>query len=278
MRSRIIAVPIFAACVVVAAACGSDSDSKDKAPTKAEYITSADKICETGDKKLEDETKDLDANDDQDFNKYRDLTVASLEDQLKQLRDLTPPEGDADAVDKVYDSLQSAVDALDKATPETLTDVVPKLEEASTLAKDYGMKTCGQEDEAEPETTGSRTTAPAANAPTKEEYIVEADEICSSLQQEFGTAAANISDTSPEADIEVFQETVSASIRDHADQLRALTPPAGDEDTLDGVYSELEGVADTIETTPANELLTIDDPFAAADQAAQDYGFQVCGS
>ncbi|MBJ8346100.1 hypothetical protein [Antrihabitans sp. YC2-6] len=122
------------------------------------------------------------------------------------------------------------------------------------------------------------TSAAAADAPTKEEYIVEADAICTSLQAEFQEAASGIEDTSPEGDIVQFQETVTESIRDHADQLRDLTPPEGDEDTLDDVYTELEGVADTIESTPPSQLLSIDDPFEAADQKAQEYGFTVCGS
>lgn len=278
MRTRILAAPILAACVAVAAACGSDSDSGSEAkiPTKADYIKQADEICSAAHDKVEDETKDLDQSSDADFQKYVEAMVTSTQDELTQLRALTPPEGDAEAVNKIYDAVDDAISTIDDQGPEGLPEAGPKLAEAGSLAKDYGFEVCGQDSGSEPATTA---TATPADAPTKAEYITEADAICTSMQQEFQAAALQLN-ANPEdvAALGTFQDAATALVRDHVSQLRALTQPVGDEAVLENVYSELDGAADTIESTPTADLLTINDPFENADAAAQEYGFTVCGS
>ncbi|MBJ8346099.1 hypothetical protein [Antrihabitans sp. YC2-6] len=145
MRSRIIAVPLFALCVAVATGCSSDSssDAKAEAPTKAEYITSADNICKELETQFDEDTKDLDPSNEADLADFKDAIVSGLREQLVKLRALTPPEGDAQTVDAIYDEVEAGADKIDNLSPDEIGQGDNPLEKADELATDYGMKECG---------------------------------------------------------------------------------------------------------------------------------------
>jgi len=115
------------------------------------------------------------------------------------------------------------------------------------------------------------------SAPTKADYIAQADDICAADQEEIQTAAADVSgDPDDPATQEVVTNDVLPIYQDQLDELRALTPPEGDEEATGGIYDALEEALAAIEEDPA----AIGDPttFADANEQAVDYGLEVCGA
>lgn len=114
-------------------------------------------------------------------------------------------------------------------------------------------------------------------APTKAEYITQADDICAADQEEIQTAAADVSgDPSDPATQEVVTNDVLPIYQDQLDELRGLTPPEGDEEATEGIYNALEEALSAVEEDPA----AIGDPttFADANEQATEYGLEVCGA
>lgn len=115
------------------------------------------------------------------------------------------------------------------------------------------------------------------SAPTKAEYITQADDICAADQEEIQTAAADVSgDPSDAATQEVVTNDVLPIYQEQLDELRALTPPEGEEEATAGIYDALEEALAAIEEDPA----AIGDPttFADANEQAVDFGLEVCGA
>lgn len=115
------------------------------------------------------------------------------------------------------------------------------------------------------------------DAPTKAEYITQADDICAADQEEIQTAAADVSgDPSDPATQEVVTNDVLPIYQDQLDELRGLTPPEGEEDATEGIYDALEEALAAIEEDPA----AIGDPttFADANEQAVAFGLEVCGA
>jgi hypothetical protein len=141
---------------------------------------------------------------------------------------------------------------------------------------------CGDDDE---ETTAGATGATGATgaggpAPTKDEFIAEADRLCQraedELDQEFeGGAPISPPDLARDVIVPMQQELI--------DDLRALTPPADDESQIEAILNRLQTGVDQLEDDPALFERSLDSPkvledvYADARQRASEYGFAVCG-
>lgn len=137
---------LCALAVLPAALLGIACSGED-APTQEDYIAQADEICREADEAL-------DAVIQEDFGTQQpsrqDLTefttaeaVPNLEGQLEELRALTPPEGDEETVNAIYESLSAAIEKI-AADPLAAIDQPPAdFQEASRLASEYGMEECG---------------------------------------------------------------------------------------------------------------------------------------
>lgn len=114
-------------------------------------------------------------------------------------------------------------------------------------------------------------------APTKTAYIAEGDAICKTSQTQFEAIVKDLPNDveAPESQAAISDEVVPL-YRDQIEQLRALTPPEGDEDVTAEIYDAAEAGFDTIEENPS----ALDDAgtFKEADALATDYGFEVCGN
>jgi hypothetical protein len=71
----------------------------------------------------------------------RDVIIPNFEGQLSELRALPPPEADEDAVNEIYDELESAIEEA-KDDPASLATSDPFVD-ATALAHDYGLSNCG---------------------------------------------------------------------------------------------------------------------------------------
>ena len=125
---------------------------------------------------------------------------------------------------------------------------------------------------------GSEESGPAP--PTNEKFITEADTICATglaqMQDAVRTTFGNEAPTEEEATAFTTTETVPMLTAQIAD-LKALTPPEGDEATVEAIWDAMEEGLGTIEDDPASVLA---DPIPMVDalELARSYGFRSCGN
>jgi hypothetical protein len=138
-------VALASAAVLFGAGCGGndDSASSEPAPTKSAYITEGDAICSADQVKFEAIVKDLpnDVEAPESQKAITDEIVPLLRNQVEQLRDLTPPEGDEAATAEIYDEVDQALNKVEQ-DPSAL-DSASTFEKANNLATDYGFEVCG---------------------------------------------------------------------------------------------------------------------------------------
>ena len=136
-----------------------------------------------------------------------------------------------------------------------------------------GLTACGDDEE---------------SGPTKAEFIEEADAICREGEEKVEEIArAGFADPSnPTGDevLAILEEAVPIQ-RDVIDQVRELDKPEGDEDEIDEFLTLADEATDKVEEIrdPQAAIAAIQaadspqDPYYEADQAAQEYGLEVCG-
>lgn len=127
----------------------------------------------------------------------------------------------------------------------------------------------------------SSTTTAAAPPLTKEEYITQADKICTDGDAAINAAAtdAAIGPSSTETEINDFVTgTVLPNIQSQVDQISALTPPAGDEDQVGALVDALNTAVTTATDDPSTVTGSSAGPFAEVDKLAKDYGLKACGA
>lgn len=126
--------------------------------------------------------------------------------------------------------------------------------------------------------SSSDEPAPTNAAPTKAAYIAEADAICTADEAEMAAIDENLPDDldSAEARVAGAKEAI-AVLRDRVEQLRALTPPEGDEEETAAIFEAYDEFIELGEENPG----FVDE--SAAEEAltkiralASDYGFKAC--
>ena len=114
---------------------------------------------------------------------------------------------------------------------------------------------------------------------TTDEYIVQADAICSESDAQnsvaFRQAFGNEQPTTEAAAAYVGDVLVPA-LETQLEQVRALEPPEGDAETVNAIWDEIGGVIETMKEDPEGAL-GIEDPFAEVTPEAEAYGFKSCG-
>jgi hypothetical protein len=137
------------------------------------------------------------------------------------------------------------------------------------------------------DTTGGSTSESdsGGEAPTKAAFIKEADKICTDDEDELTgeiTAFAKENDIPIEKEepnedqqAELFHAVVLPNIAKQAEELAELTPPEGDEETIEDLTDTLsEEVAEAEEESG----LPGEDTLKGATDKAKAYGFKSCGS
>ena len=116
---------------------------------------------------------------------------------------------------------------------------------------------------------------------TKEEYVAQGNAICEEGDKEieagFREVAPANQQPTPEEIETVVSETLVPSVQGQIDDLRALSPPEGDEETLNAIYDDAQAALDSIEADPS--ILSAGDspdPFADVNQRIGDYGLTAC--
>ena len=267
--------------VIGLAACGDG-------PSKESFVADADGICRAESAPLASVKAPTSF---PELSETARTIAAAVDSQLPKLRALDRPSGDDAPVDAMLGSLggvSEAAKALQGAasrndeggTATAVRDIAARAKSASDRGRAYGFAACG----------GS--TQPAANASMegaktilKAGYVVRAEALCNE--------ASSALDDIPEASslrgearvIETGVRILDTLVAD----LRALTPPPGDEATLHEFYAAQQQVIDKAKEAGAaagagNERLfgTIVEQFkvltTAANAKADAYGIADCGT
>jgi hypothetical protein len=114
---------------------------------------------------------------------------------------------------------------------------------------------------------------------TKEDYVVEVNQICREANEDAILAAGESLPENPDADdIRTYwNETARPSIEERIDEIRAVEVPEGDEDVIDSYLAALEDGTDaTQEQVDAGRATEGPDLYAEANRIAEEYGLTEC--
>ena len=134
---------------------------------------------------------------------------------------------------------------------------------------------CGDDDE--PAGTGGSS---GGDALTKEQFLEQGNAICAAGNAELDAEGATLGTAPTPGEIEDFAlNELVPNVQNQIDELRGLTPPEGDEETVDEILKAAEEGVAAIEQNPASAFDDGGaDPFGQANQLAADYGLVACGS
>jgi hypothetical protein len=107
---------------------------------------------------------------------------------------------------------------------------------------------------------------------TKEEFITQADEICTEGNEELATEEQ----PDPENLDAFITDTLAPNLQEQHDGIAALGVPEGDEEEIESLLDNLQEGIDALEEDP--NTLTEGGPFVEVNRQATEYGLQVCGS
>lgn len=145
MTTRMLAAVCTASVTFAFTACGGDEEKKPL--SKADYIAKGDAICKKESAKSDAAAEKLtEQSSAADFAEFKKVLVPALEAQVSGLRDLEPPEADADKLNAIYDQVADVTKKIKAAEPANF----PTLFEADPFGKPnaeataYGFKVCGQ--------------------------------------------------------------------------------------------------------------------------------------
>lgn len=132
--------------LAIAGCGGSDDSSSSDAPTKAEFVAQADEICQGASDSLTEAQSQLgaDATDAEAIAFINDTYLPELKDESSQIKALTPPEGDEEAIDSITAALDDGINTIESDPEALLAGATDPLADATAQAKDYGLKVCGQ--------------------------------------------------------------------------------------------------------------------------------------
>jgi hypothetical protein len=264
------------------AACGGGGPSKDT------FVAEADRICRADSAPLASVKAPTSF---PELSETAQTIATAVDAQLPRLRALDRPSGGGAPLDTMLGSLGGVAEAAktlqdaasrndEGGTATAARHLAARAKSASDSGRAYGFATCG----------GS--LQPAANASVegaktvlKAGYVVKAEELC--------MEASSALDEIPEASsLRAEARVIESGVRildDLVADLRALTPPPGDETTLDEFYAAQQQVIDKAREAGAaasagNERLfeSQAEEFSvlttAANAKADAYGIDDCGT
>jgi hypothetical protein len=130
--------------------------------------------------------------------------------------------------------------------------------------------------------TSSAAASTTSTGPlSKADYIAKGDQICAQGTLVIGQAGREqFGSSQPTRDqaVQFGEDTVVPSLEDTLAKLRALEPPAADQETTSAIYDALEQGIDKLKQDPNLFVATgSGGVFDQANQLAQAYGFKQCG-
>jgi hypothetical protein len=142
---------------------------------------------------------------------------------------------------------------------------------------------CGGDDSSDTTAGATGATGAQGAALSKSEFLAQGNAVCQTGDKEIDAAASDVFSQgqapSQAAQEKFVTDTVVPNIQGQIDGLDALSPPSGDEDQVQAIIDAAQSALDKVEADPS--LITQQgqsDPFAEANQLADDYGLDKCGS
>jgi hypothetical protein len=155
---------------------------------------------------------------------------------------------------------------------------------------------CGEEEDG----GGDGAVPPQALIPSKPDYVSQADGLCAFYEsrveelgrKRFGLNAKDFEVLEsgrivfkpgrrpPDAEVEEFvANTAVPNFREELEEVRALTPPRGDQRRVDAIYDAVEGAVDRLEADPQSFVddAAVSRLFAEARRIGRAYGLRECG-
>lgn len=120
----------------------------------------------------------------------------------------------------------------------------------------------------------------ADKALSKSEFIKQADKICQDGTDKIDKAEDGFADAESPTEAEVekaIEDVVVPAMREQVDKIRDLEPPKADADEIKKMLDLLDADVEKLDDDWMT-FVTDEDAFVAANKAAVDYGFKVCGS
>lgn len=138
------------------------------------------------------------------------------------------------------------------------------------------LAACGDGgDGAGPATTTATTGPPLDDAA----FVAAAEAICASTRDVLGGLEAELAgETDRQRVAELLADRLVPALRDQADALDALTPPAAVAEELDAILAAIRARLGPIEADPVGRLLEApEDPFGDLNARLRALGLEVCG-
>lgn len=156
MHLRPIALPALTLTLVaLVAGCGGGSgDTSTVAVSMAQFVKSADAICEKATEKvgsdlgvyLKKKHFSIGANptNAQATGLVNDVLAPDVEKEVDELRALGAPSGDEDEVEAIVVAVEGGLERARKSPKAVVQGELDLFGEASELARNYGLKACGE--------------------------------------------------------------------------------------------------------------------------------------
>jgi len=150
------------AIALVAAGCGSSSDTTEESAseatlTKSEFLKKGNAICAAGNKEIEEGFEEFGKENNLSENKgpteaqFEEISetvlVPDVSKQLEGLRSLGTPEGDEGELDELLSNAEGTLEEVEE-DPSVLSKEDP-FAEVNKEASAYGLTVCGEENEEE---------------------------------------------------------------------------------------------------------------------------------
>jgi hypothetical protein len=153
-KAFLAALAVLVALATVVAGCGGGDDSGTSGSlTKAEFIKKADAICEEGNDSINTEVDEFaeekgttseKMTKEQQEEFVEQVVAEDIRSQAEEIGDLGAPSGDEEQIEAMVEAVEDGADEIEEE-PKVLFGKANPLAEGTKLAKEYGLKVCGEE-------------------------------------------------------------------------------------------------------------------------------------
>jgi hypothetical protein len=126
---------------------------------------------------------------------------------------------------------------------------------------------------------GSSDSSDSASAPTKSQYVKEADAICAKAEGEQFQLIVAYKKKHPTAEEEeMVKPAAIPPLEEEMSGIKALATPEGDEDQVQAWINAFEASLQKVKNNPHSILNLRKNPFEDANKKAAKLGFKTCSS
>jgi len=110
-----------------------------------------------------------------------------------------------------------------------------------------------------------------------DDFLIQGNAVCEEGNAALTSAGAGLDPTDQQSILSFVNDVLVPNLQGQIDALRALGYPDGDEQTLEAIYVDAEGVLDQAAADPT-VVLSSEGAFADINTQLDDYGLTACAS